>query len=30
MIVLIKENVSDGFKAIGSLIENFEIDRKEV
>ena len=30
MIVFMKENVFDGFKAIWSLIKNFEIDRKEV
>ena len=30
MIVLMKENVFDGFKAIWSLIKNFQIDRKQV
>ena len=30
MIVLMKENVFDGFKAIWSLIKNFQIDRNEV
>ena len=29
MIVLMKENVFDGFKAIWSVIKNFQIDRKE-
>ena len=30
MIVLMKENVFDGFKAIWSLIKIFEIGRKKV
>ena len=30
MILLMKENVFDGFEAIWSLIKNFQIDRKEV
>ena len=30
MIVLMKESVFDGFKAIWSLIKNFQIDRKDV
>ena len=30
MIVLMEENVFDGFKAIWSLIKNFQFDRKEV
>ena len=30
MIVLMEENVFDGFRAIWSLIKNFQFDRKEV
>ena len=30
MIVLMKEKVFDGFRAIWSLIKNFQFDRKEV